>query len=317
MSPELPRFDETAPSRRRGVLPLPARAAGGRAPKFLIVTADDFGLADEVNRAVEIAHVEGVLTAASLMVGAPAAAGAVETARRLPRLAVGLHLALVDALPVLPASVAPDLVNAHGRLPTHMARLGAAISFLPRVRRQMLAEIRAQFEAFRATGLKLDHVSGHRHFHLHPSVTSAILDHAAQFGVRAVRAPLEPRAVLKRIEGGSSRLAATAARPWARLQRLRLRRAGLTVPDQVFGLAWSGAMTQARLAGLIAHLPDGVSEIYAHPAIASVFAGSAPGYRSREDLAALTSPELRRQIEAAGLVTGGFADAAQWRKPSG
>ncbi len=285
--------------------------------KYLIVTADDFGLADEVNRAVEIAHVEGVLTAASLMVGAPAAAGAVETARRLPRLAVGLHLALVDAPPILPASAAPDLVDAHGRLPTDMARLGAAISFLPRVRSQMLAEIRAQFEAFRATGLKLDHVNAHRHFHLHPSVTSAVLDHAAQFGVRAVRAPLERPAVLKRIEGGSSRLAATAARPWARLQRLRLRRGGLATPDQVFGFAWSGAMTQARLAGLVANLPDGVSEIYAHPATASVFPGSAPDYRYRDELAALTSPELRRQIEAAGLVTGGFADAAQWRQPSG
>jgi chitin disaccharide deacetylase len=125
--------------------------------KYLIVTADDFGLADEVNRAVEIAHVDGVLTAASLMIGAPAAADAIETARRLPRLAVGLHLALVDALPVLPAPAVPDLVDADRRLRTGMARVGAAISLLPRVRRQMLAEIRAQFEAFRATGLKLDH----------------------------------------------------------------------------------------------------------------------------------------------------------------
>jgi len=270
-----------------------------------------------VNRAVEIAHVEGVLTAASLMVGAPAAAAAVELARRLPRLAVGLHLALVDARPVLPASAAPDLVDAHGRLRTDMTRVGAAISFLPRVRRQMLAEIRAQFEAFRATGLELDHVNGHKHFHLHPTVTSAILDHAAQFGVHAVRAPLEPPAVLERIEGGSPRLAGAALRPWVRLQRLRLRRAGLTTPDQVFGLAWSGAMTQARLAGLIAHLPNGVSEIYAHPATGPVFAGAAPGYRYPEELAALTSPELRRQIEAAGIVTGAFTDAAQWRQPSG
>ena len=285
--------------------------------KYLIVTADDFGLADEVNRAVEIAHVEGVLTAASLMVGAPAASDAVETARRLPRLAVGLHLALVVALPILPASALPDLVDAHGRLRTDMARLGAAIFLSPRVRSQMLAEVRAQFEAFRATGLRLDHVTGHRHFHLHPSVTSAILDHAAQFGVRAIRAPLEPRGVLKRIEGGNSRLAATAIRPWVRLHRSYLRRGGLATPDQVFGLAWSGAMTEARLAGLIAHLPDGVSEIYAHPATASVFAGSAPGYRYPEELAALTSPALRRQIEAAGLATGGFADAAQWRQLSG
>jgi chitin disaccharide deacetylase len=103
----------------------------------------------------------------------------------------------------------------------------------------------------------------------------------------------------------------------ARLQRLRLRRVGVATPDPVFGFAWSGAMTQARLAGLIAHLPDGVSEIYAHPATASVFPGSAPGYRYREELAALTSPELRLRIETAGLVTWGFADAARWRQPSG
>jgi predicted glycoside hydrolase/deacetylase ChbG (UPF0249 family) len=56
----------------------------------------------------------------------------------------------------------------------------------------LLAEVRAQFEAFRATGLKLDHVTGHRHFHLHPSVTAAILGLAAEFGVGAVQMPLEP-----------------------------------------------------------------------------------------------------------------------------
>ena len=60
--------------------------------KKLIVTADDFGAATVVNEAVEKAHIDGVLTAASLMVGAPAAFDAVERARRLPKLGVGLHL---------------------------------------------------------------------------------------------------------------------------------------------------------------------------------------------------------------------------------
>ncbi|MDE0854568.1 MAG: ChbG/HpnK family deacetylase, partial [Nevskia sp.] len=58
-------------------------------PSGLIVTADDFGLHAAVNEAVELAHRDGVLTAASLMVGAPAAADAVQRARRLPRLRVG------------------------------------------------------------------------------------------------------------------------------------------------------------------------------------------------------------------------------------
>ena len=134
------------------------------------------------------------------MVGAPATAAAVELARRLPRLAVGLHLALVDAKPVLSPSAVPDLVDGRGRFRANMALSGAAMFLLPHVRRQMRAEIRAQFEAFRATGLKLDHVNAHKHFHLHPSIMSEILALADEFGVMAVRAPFEPRAILAQVE---------------------------------------------------------------------------------------------------------------------
>ena len=246
------------------------------------------------------------------MVGAPAAAAAVEMAGRLPGLAVGLHLALVDAEPVLPPSAVPDLVDERGRFRTNMARSGAAMFFLPHVKRQMRAEIRAQFEAFRGTGLKLDHVNAHKHFHLHPSILSAVIDLAKEFRAPAVRAPLEPRAVLAEVEATGPRLSALAHAPLARVQRARLRRAGIGAPDQVFGLAWSGAMTQARLQGLIAHLPEGMTEVYTHPATSSDFAGAAPGYRYKEELAALTSPDLRRQIVEAGVASGGFSDAANF-----
>src|ERR1700722_17705086 len=37
--------------------------------------------------------------------------------------------------------------------------------------------------------------------------------------------------------------------------RARLKLAGVAAPDQVFGLAWSGARTKMRLARLIAHVP--------------------------------------------------------------
>jgi chitin disaccharide deacetylase len=255
-----------------------------------------------------------LLTAASLMVGGTAAAAAVELARRLPRLAVGLHLTLVDGRPILPADAVPDLVDPRGRFRANMARAGAAMFFLPRARRQMLAEVRAQFEAFRATGLTLDHINAHKHFHLHPSILSAILAVTAEFGVKDVRVPLEPRAILARIDGARPGAAAAAMNRCARFQRARLKRAGIATPDQVFGLAWSGAVTHSRLAGLIANLPEGVTEIYTHPAISSRFAGAAPGYRYEDELAALTSSELRGQIAAAGIACGGFADAARRRE---
>ena len=251
------------------------------------------------------------------MVGARAAASAVELARRLPRLAVGLHLALVDAKPILPPSALPDLVDGTGRFRANMALAGAAMFFLPHVRRQMRAEIRAQFEAFRATGLTLDHVNAHKHFHLHPSILSTILALAKEFGVRDVRVPLEPSAILAQVERARPGPAAAAFNRWARIQGARLKRAGIAAPDQVFGLAWSGAMTPLRLQGLIAHLPSGVTEIYTHPATASGFAGAAPGYRYEQELAALTSSDLRRQIAAAGIRHGGFADAPRERGASG
>jgi hopanoid biosynthesis associated protein HpnK len=195
-----------------------------------------------------------------------------------------------------------------------MALAGAAMFFLPHVRRQMWAEIRAQFEAFRATGLKLDHVTAHKHFHLHPSILSAVLELVKEFGAPAVRAPMEPEGVLARIDGARPGLTASALAPLARVQRARLRRAGVATPDQVFGLAWSGAMTHSRLSGLIAHLPQGVTEIYTHPATSSAFVGAAPGYRYQEELAALTSPDLRRQIAEAGVVSGGFVDAVNFSR---
>ncbi|MGB6604265.1 MAG: ChbG/HpnK family deacetylase, partial [Steroidobacteraceae bacterium] len=83
--------------------------------KGLIVTADDFGAAPEVNEAVEAAHRHGILSATSLMIGAPAAADAVSRARRMPALRVGLHLVLVDGRPVLPAAAVARLVDAEGR----------------------------------------------------------------------------------------------------------------------------------------------------------------------------------------------------------
>ncbi len=273
----------------------------------LILTADDFGAAVEVNEAVARAHRQGVLTAASLMVSGAAAADAVVRARAMASLRVGLHLVLVDGKPVLPARVVPDLVDTHGFFRNDMVRAGAAMFFRPRVRRQLEAEIEAQFEAFATTGLKLDHVNAHKHFHLHPTIADLMIKVARAHRVTGARAPLEPQSVLGRIEprrtGGTVMLTA----PFARLLRARFRRAGIAAPDQVFGLAWSGAMTAARLKGLIENLPEGLSEIYLHPATGP-YPGSAPGYAYAEELRALTDPGMPGLIAGHDIRLGGFCD---------
>jgi hopanoid biosynthesis associated protein HpnK len=275
--------------------------------KGLIVTADDFGVAREVNDAVEAAHRGGILTAASLMVAAPAAADAIARARRMPSLRVGLHVVLVEGRPVLPASAVTHLVDGNGRFRSNMAALGTVLSFSRQARRQLAAEIAAQFEAFRATGLSLDHCNAHKHFHLHPVVGGLIAAIGGRCGLRAVRIPLEPAHVLRKIERLTPWAPALLTAPFALLLRRRFRAAGLLAPDRIFGLRWSGRMTRERLAGLIRNLPNGLSEIYLHPATGP-FAGAAPGYHYREELAALMAPEIVAASRDSSLRLGGFGD---------
>lgn len=260
-----------------------------------------------MNEAVERGHREGILTAASLMVTGRAMADAVARARAMPGLGVGLHLVLVEGRPALPAGSVPDLVDRDGRFRTDMARMGVDIFFRPAVRRQLAAEIEAQFARFAETGLPLDHVNAHKHYHLHPTIASLILKIGARHGMKAARAPIEPRALLRRIEPGAASGFDIAA-PWARLVRRRFVRHGLTVPDRVFGLAWSGAMEAGRLAGLIAGLPEGLSEIYLHPATSNSWPGRAPHYRYTDELAALLDGSTRNKIRERGVKLGRFAD---------
>ena len=267
--------------------------------KRLIVTADDFGLDRAVNEAVERAHREGILSTASLMVGAPAAADAVERARRLPGLRVGLHLVLVEGTPLRRGS---PLAREDGEFDRNMLRAGLRFFLLPRVRAALAAEIRAQFAAFAATGLALDHVNAHKHMHIHPTVARLIVAIGRDYGMRAVRVPAEPAGPLDRA-WPAERHRAPFWGGWAARLRRRLGRAGLLVNDHLFGIAWSGGMIEERILALIPHLPEGSSEIYFHPASERTprLCALMPDYRHPEELAALLSPRVRERLAEEGV----------------
>jgi hopanoid biosynthesis associated protein HpnK len=279
----------------------------------LIVTGDDFGLAQPVNEAIEIAHRDGILSAASLMMGGAATADAVERARSLPRLRVGLHVVLIEGRPVLPPAAVPDLVAAAGEFRNQRVASGFRFFFRPRVRRQIEAEIRAQFEAFRKTGLVLDHANAHNHMHLHPTVLGILLEVGREFGLDAVRVPYEPPRASWRASG-RGRLhrfaAALALAPWTGLLRSRLRRAGIKCNDSVFGLNDSGQMEEPLVLRQLSELPEGVTEMYFHAATRRCpeIDRTMPDYRHEGEFAALTSGRVRDALARIGIQPIAFAD---------
>ncbi len=247
------------------------------------------------------------------MVGAAFKADAVDRAHRLPELAVGLHIVLVRGRPVLPAEAIPDLVGANGEFRTDLFSAGLSFFFRASVQRQLEAEIRAQFQAFRETGLRLDHANCHNHLQLHPSVLRLILKIGRDYGLAAVRLPSEPflpswHAAGR--EGFAGRLSYRAAlRPWTKLIAMRLEQSGVACNDHLFGMFDSGQMTAERIRRLIPELPEGVSELHFHPAVDDTNSDlKAAGYRHVEEFEALIDPAVRTAFAQANIERIAFRD---------
>jgi hopanoid biosynthesis associated protein HpnK len=244
------------------------------------------------------------------MVSGRAVADAVARAKRMPRLHVGLHVTVTDASPVLEPTLVPLLVGGNGEFSKQLVRSGIAFAFSSRVRAQLADEIRAQFEAYRETGLALDHVTGHNHMHIHPVVLELILRIGRAYGVRAVRLPYEPFAPSWRAahQDFFARFGyAVPLWPIVQWMRRRLGRSGVRHNDFLFGICDSGRMTADRVLALLGVLPDGVSEMHFHPATA-LWPGMPAYSRCEEELAALTNPEVASALREHGIEIVSFCD---------
>ena len=290
--------------------------SGDRArTRRLIVTADDFGASIPINEAVELGHRNGILTSASLMIAGRAAADAVERARRLPRLGVGLHVTLIDGHPVLPAHEISELVGPDGGFFRTELPVVLRLASSARARAQAEAEIRAQLEAFRATGLSLDHVDGHHHLHLHPAIQRILVRLAPEYGIRSVRVPREPFGVAWRATRDRLLLRLASAlflHAMTSAMRRRLRRAGIASNDQVLGLIDSGHLRPGRLKAFLGALPDGVSELYLHPATrrAGPLDTLPVDYEPEAEYAALVDQASRDAVAASGALLTTFGELA-------
>lgn len=256
----------------------------------LIINADDFGRSHSINQAVIRAHREGVLTSASLMVNEAGFDEAVELARASPRLGVGLHLTLVCGHSALSHQEIPDLVTAGREFGNNPALIGLRYFAKRKLREQLQAEIRAQFEKFRNTGLPLDHVNGHLHFHLHPVVLNLLIETSEALGLRHARLTREPfwmdvpLASGRRLyrAGHAAIFFCLAGRAVSQFKRKNIRHA-----QRVFGLLQDSRVNEDYILKLLEILPSGDSELYSHPSLDEF----------KHEFDALISRRVKEQIE--------------------
>lgn len=279
------------------------------APRQLVVTADDVGLARGMTRGALDAAARGIVTAVSV---APVGEGfeeAVAELRRHPDLDVGAHLVLVGERPLSPASEVRSLLGGDGRLlpgfgpfcRRYVVRGGIVLG---EVRR----ELSRQLDRLLATGLPVRHLNSHQHLHAVPRVFDLVAELAVERGVPFVRvpeelglaAPVTPR-----------RAALHALRVLARRCRRRLP-GTLAALGGTLGLAEAGHLTDRRLRRLLLRQWRGCCELVCHPgkddaALASRYRW---GYDWDAERRALCDPELSAWLAEQGIELTSFSGLA-------
>ena len=278
------------------------------------MTGDDFGLSVPVNEAVSQAHQKGILTSTSLMVAAPEVDDAVSRANELPELNVGLHLVLSHGRSCLPVNDIPDLVDADGNFSNNLVLSGIKMFFNANIKQQLRDEIRAQFEVFKATGLRLDHVNAHNHIHLHPTIFDAIIEIGNDYGLNAVRVPEEKplKALINNQREKIIRFAIwLSLKPFVSRMKKRLIRHNIKFNTHVYGFHHSGHMDLDTLVRILPNLEDGLSEIYLHPAtrLWENIDPAAKDYEFEAEYKALIHPRIKRIIEKFSIELTSFKEA--------
>jgi predicted glycoside hydrolase/deacetylase ChbG (UPF0249 family) len=260
----------------------------------LIVTADDLGLHEDINRGIHRAHTDGIVTSASVVACGQAFAHAAAIMHECPSLDVGVHLTLVDEQPLSHAADISTLVQANGRFLSSYkaltARLLAGMIRPEEIRR----ELRAQIERVMTAGRRPSHLDGHQHVHVLPVIWRITRELAHEYGIPWIRIPHFDSVFASRkgLLDPCFRLGLNV------LGSLAARQAGEARRISTLGLHLSGRLGERRLMRLLASVRDGVSEVVTHPGVTTPALTSRYPWRYdwSTELAALTSPRVQSAL---------------------
>lgn len=305
----------------------PARAGkfavGGKLGKRLIVNADDFGLTEKVNDAIIEGHRSGIITSASLLANGAAFDSAANFARHWGTLSVGIHLNLTQGKPVSDPALVPNLVSRHGRFAFTPLGLAGALATRRVPPAEMECELRAQVEKVEAAGVHATHLDGHKHIQALPAVRHIVFELAREYGIRAVRCPVEDSVRLQSLLWRNLWRSSTILRQYlgaravgmlASSARREAEEVGLHCPTYFYGLTQTGFLDRRTLEEILLALEAGVSELMCHPGYVDreLEASGTRLLTERErELEVLTAPETRTLIGELEIELINFQELAE------
>jgi len=270
----------------------------------LIINADDFGLCESVNKGIVEAHTKGVLTSTTIMANMPAAGQAVELAKKLPTLGVGVHLNLTSGKPFCQDVIINYLLNAEGNFALSPGKLALASLITGKVRTAIETELASQIQWLIDKGIKPTHLDSHKHFHSFPSIFPIVCRLAKRFGISAIRYTFEPKQVSQLpwpVTDRENRKKASLARTMAKINRWQ--NPAFFKTDVLLGIAHVGTINAAFLRAVSLYNSAATAELMTHPGYTyDLDAGKTRLFKQREvELEALCSEKTKQSFKNAGI----------------
>lgn len=270
----------------------------------LIINADDLGSNTMRDRGILKAFQKGMVTSASILANGPSFNTAIAEVKRA-RMPVGVHLNLADGSALTGPIGGLTGPSGEFRGKEKLRRSLAVNSFDPEaVRKEFTAQIQRLLDA----GVQPDHLDGHQHCQLFPSLTRIVTEAARQHAIPAMRSAL-PAETSGQDPTGALGKEMTLYRRLSQRARATILTAGLQTPDGVMGMPLLNRLNTTTLCNLLDQIPEGFWELMVHPGYPCHDSGNSfDGPQRETELDALLAPEARQIITRRNIRLCDFGD---------
>ena len=154
--------------------------------KKVIITADDYGMCESVNRAIEACSEAGVVLSTNVMANMECAADAAQFRKRFPNVSVGLHYNFTVGHPLSPASMVPSLVNEKDEFLSYK-EIRARCKSKTYNWDEIKLEMEAQYKRYGSICGEPDYWNTHENVHFHPWLYALFCNVSDDFGIKKMR----------------------------------------------------------------------------------------------------------------------------------
>ena len=165
--------------------------------KNIIITCDDFGMHESINRAALKTYQNNMLDQVSLVSNGLAFDDAIETLKKMPDVRVGFHFNIIEGFPVARKEYVSTLLNSEGLFLNSVKRfvVNCIINGLN------INHIRNEFEAqilkIKDAKINISYLDSHRHLHLYPPIANILKELIKEYSIKKVRNVTVPFFALK------------------------------------------------------------------------------------------------------------------------